>query len=271
VHVNSLGTPQSRREYVTELVKYFKQHKKQLSETDAKRLTKNPLRLLDSKEPGMEELRSSAPQLIEYLDEESKQHFMKVLEYLDEAEVPYMLNPYLVRGLDYYTRTCFEITMTTPPNPEMEGLALGGGGRYDGLIPLLGGRENTSAIGAALGIERLILAMKASGSMPAKHPKIDVFFCQLGDAARRKGLAVYEKFREAGVSIAEAFGKGTLKAQLELADKHKAAVAVILGQKEVLDGTIIIRDMESGAQEIVDVEKVVGIVAKRLQEDAKKE
>ncbi len=271
VNINSLGTPASRKEYVAELVKYFKQHKKSLSETDQKRLVKNPLRLLDSKEPGMEELKANAPQIFEYLDDASKQHFMKVLEYLDESEVPYLLNPYLVRGLDYYTKTTFELTLATAPSPELEGLALGGGGRYDGLVPMLGGRENTSAMGAGFGVERIILAMKAAGTMPPRREKIDVFFCQLGEAARRKGLAVYEKFREGGVMMAEAFGKGTLKAQLEIADKYKAPIAVILGQKEVLDGTIIIRDMESGAQEIVDVEKVVGIIAKRLQEPKAKE
>ncbi len=270
VQINSLGTPASRKEYVAELVRYFKQHKKALSETDLKRLAKNPLRLLDSKEPGMEELKANAPQIFEYLDEASKQHFMKVLEYLDESEVPYLLNPCLVRGLDYYTKTTFELMLSNPSSPDLDGLALGGGGRYDGLIPMLGGRENTSAMGAALGIERIVLAMKAAGTMPPKREKVDVFFCQLGEAARRKGLAVYEKFREGGVMVAEAFGKGTLKAQLEIADKYKAPVAVILGQKEVLDGTIIIRDMESGAQEIVDVEKVVGIIAKRIKEPAKK-
>lgn len=264
VQINSLGTPQSRKAYVAELVKYFKGHKKALSETDQKRLVKNPLRLLDSKEPGMEELKAGAPQIFDYLDEVSKQHFMKVLEYLDETEVPYALNPYLVRGLDYYTKTTFEIVLANPANPELDGLALGGGGRYDGLIPMLGGRENTSAIGSALGIERLVMAMKAANSMPPRRAKVDVFFCQLGEAARRKGLAVYEKFREGRIAVGEAFGKGTLKAQLEIADKLKAPIAVILGQKEVLDGTIIIRDMESGAQEIVDVEKVVGIISKRL-------
>lgn len=271
VQINSLGTPTSRKEYIAELVKYFKQHKKALSETDLKRLTKNPLRLLDSKEPGMEELKANAPQIFDYLDEASKQHFMKVLEYLDETEVPYALNPCLVRGLDYYTKTTFEIVLNSASTPDLEGLALGGGGRYDGLIPMLGGRENTSAMGAAMGVERLVLAMKAANVMPPRREKIDVFFCQLGEGARRKGLAVYEKFREGGIMVGEAFGKGTLKAQLEIADKLKAPVAVILGQKEVLDGTIIIRDMESGAQEIVDVEKVVGIIAKRLKDVAEKE
>ncbi len=266
VQVNSLGTPASRRAYVAELVKYFKANKKKLSETDQKRLVKNPLRLLDSKEPGMEELRSQAPQMIDYLDDESKQHFMKVLEYLDEAEVPYSLNPYLVRGLDYYTKTVFEVVLTNPSDEEGAQSALGGGGRYDGLIPLFGGREGTSAVGAALGLERVLMAVRAAGKLPDPRRRAQVFFCQLGEAARRKGLKIFEKFREAGIDVAEAFSKGNLKAQLEVADKLKAPIAVILGQKEVLDGTIIIRDMESGAQEIVDVEKVVALAMKRIQE-----
>jgi histidyl-tRNA synthetase len=266
VQVNSLGGPQSRKTYVAELVKYFKLHKKKLSETDQKRLLKNPLRLLDSKEPGMQELRDAAPQMIDYLDEDSKQHFMKVLEFLDEAEVPYSLNPFLVRGLDYYTKTVFEVVLTNPGTEEGAQSALGGGGRYDGLIPLLGGRENTGAVGAAMGLERIIIAMRAAGSLPDGRRRAQVFFCQLGEAARRKGLKVFEKFRESNVDVAEAFSKGNLKAQLEVADKLRAPIAVILGQKEVLDGTIIIRDMDSGAQEIVDVEKVVSIVQKRLLE-----
>ncbi|MBI1908367.1 histidine--tRNA ligase [Candidatus Uhrbacteria bacterium] len=265
LHVNSLGTPTSRREYIAQLVSYFKAHKNKLSETDKRRLLKNPLRLLDSKEPGMEELKAGAPQIVDYLDAESKQHFMKALEYLDEADVPYVLDPHLVRGLDYYTHTIFEVFMQNPKTEEMKGLALGGGGRYDGLVPMLGGRENTGAMGAGLGVDRTILAMKQSGvTQPHEEKRVDIFFCQLGDAARRKGLAVFEKIREGGMSCAEAFGKGSLKAQLEIADKLKAKLALILGQKEVLDGTIIIRDMDSGAQEIVDVEKVVGILARRV-------
>lgn len=271
VNINSLGTPAIRKTYVADLSKYFKTHAKKLSETDLKRLQRNPLRLLDSKEAGMEELKAGAPQLIEYLDDENKQHFMKVLEYLDEAEVPYTLNPFLVRGLDYYTKTVFELVSINPIGENGSQLALGGGGRYDGLIPLLGGREATGAVGAALGIERILLAMKSANAMPTPDRKADVFFCQLGEAARRKGLKIFEKFRQSGVNVAEAFAKGNLKAQLEIADKLDATLAIILGQKEVLDGTIIIRDMEAGAQEIVDVEKVVGIVVKRLQEEKKKQ
>lgn len=270
VQVNSLGTPQTRKSYIAELSRYFKGHSKKLSDTDKKRLTRNPLRLLDSKEPGMEELKADAPQIIEHLDDDSKQHFMKVLEYLDEAEVPYELNPYLVRGLDYYAKTVFELLPAAPAEGDGAQNALGGGGRYDGLIPLLGGREATPGCGAGIGIERVILAMKAAGKMPENRRRTQVFFCQLGEAARRKGLKIFEKFREAGIDVAEAFAKGNLKAQLEMADKYKAPLSVILGQKEVLDGTIIIRDMEAGAQEIVDAEKVVAIVQKRLEELARK-
>lgn len=262
--LNSIGTEDSRREYVMELVSYFKQFRKRLSDVDKKRLTKNPLRLLDSKEEGMDELRDGAPQILDWLDDDSKQHFMKVLEYLDEAEVPYELNPYLVRGLDYYTKTVFEVVEITD-DAERAQNSLGGGGRYDTLIELLGGREETPAIGIALGVERVIMAMKNQGVEFPKDRAVDVFFCQLGDASRKKGLMVFEDFRVAGVSIGEAFGKGALKAQLEMADKRKAKIALILGQKEVLDGTIIIRDMESGAQEIVNIDKVVPIVKRQLE------
>lgn len=266
VRINSLGTLAARKTYIAELSKYLKTVKKKLSEVDQKRLLRNPLRVLDSKEPGMDEIRAEAPQLIEYIDEESKQHFMRVLEYLDDAGVSYALNPYLVRGLDYYSRTVFELVLTNPGAEESAQSALGGGGRYDGLIPMFGGREETGAVGAAVGVERVLNAVKASGKPVEMKRNVDVFFCQLGEAARRKGLRVYEKFREAGVEVAEAFSKGNLKGQLEIADKLKAPFAVILGQKEVLDGTVIIRDMESGVQEIVDVEKVVALISKRLQD-----
>ncbi len=266
VSINSLGTVAARKTYIAELSKYLKSVKKKLSDVDQKRLLRNPLRVLDSKEPGMDEVRAEAPQLLAYIDEESKQHFMRVLEYLDDAGVSYTLNPYLVRGLDYYGRTVFELFLANPSADEGSQSALGAGGRYDGLIPMFGGREETGAVGAGIGVERVINAVKASGKLPDSKRQVEVFFCQLGEAARRKGLRVYEKFREAGVEVAEAFSKGNLKGQLEIADKLKAPFSVILGQKEVLDGTVIIRDMESGVQEIVDVEKVVTLVAKRLQD-----
>ncbi len=265
VKINSIGTKNTRQEYVMELVSYFKQFRRKLSDVDKKRLTKNPLRLLDSKEPGMEELKQDAPQIIDWLDDKSKQAFMKVLEYLDEVEVHYELDPFLVRGLDYYSKTVFEIVIAGNSNQKSQN-ALAGGGRYDALIEDLGGREEVQgAMGAAVGIERVIAAMKDAGVVVEQHRNIDVFFCQLGEAARRQGMNVFENFRREGIAIAEAFGKGSLKTQLEIANKQKARIALILGQKEVLDGTIIIRDMDTGAQEIVDSAKVMRIVKKILK------
>jgi histidyl-tRNA synthetase len=262
VQVNSIGTPESRQSYLAELISYFRPHRNKLSEDDKRRLQKNPLRLLDSKDPGMQELLAGAPQIVDWLDEESKQHFMKVLEYLDEVEVPYQLNPHLVRGLDYYTRTVFEIWEAGDEGERAQN-ALGGGGRYDGLVELIGGRP-TPACGFAMGLERIAKAMSDRQLSPEPRPKPAVFFAQLGDAARRVGLRLFEEFRAAGIPVAEAFGKNALKAQLEVANKLGVPYALLLGQKEVLDGTIIIRDMDSGAQEIVDSGKIVSIMKRKL-------
>lgn len=262
VEINSIGTPECRKTYLTELVAYFRQHRSRLSEDDKRRLQKNPLRLLDSKEEATRELLKSAPQILDWLDEKSREHFMKVLEFLEEMEIPYVLNPYLVRGLDYYSHTVFEF-MLADDLGEGSQTALGGGGRYDGLVELLGGRP-TPACGFALGLERIVRALEAKGINPPERRAPVVFFAQLGDAARRVGLKLFEEFRQSGIPVAEAFGKNALKAQLEAANKLAVPITLILGQKEVLDGTIIIRDMESGAQEIVDVKKAVALVQRKL-------
>lgn len=264
VEVNSIGTAETRRQYVVELTSYFRAFRNQLSDDDKMRLQKNPLRLLDSKEPYMAELLPEAPQIVDWLDEASKEHFMKVLDFLEEVQVPYRLNPYLVRGLDYYNRTVFEIYREGDSSSESAQGALLSGGRYDGLVQMLGGREGTAGCGFACGMERVVNAMRDLEIDPNPRFVPRVFFAQLGDAARRVGLKLFEDFRAAEIPLVEAFGKGSLKAQLEIANKMNAAHTLILGQKEVLDGTIIIRDMESGAQEIVDAHKVVALVSKRL-------
>lgn len=223
------------------------------------------MRILDSKEDVTRELLKEAPQILNWLDEKSKEHFMKVLEFLEEMEVPYVLNPYLVRGLDYYSHTVFEFMLADDPMDSSQS-ALGGGGRYDGLVEVLGGRP-TPACGFALGIERIVRALEAKGINPPERPAPRVFLAQLGDASRRVGLKLFEEFRRAGVNIVEAFGKNALKAQLESANKLGVELTLILGQKEVLDGTVIIRDMESGGQEIVDIKKVVALVQRKLAEE----
>jgi len=265
VQINSIGDNNTRQSYVNELTTYFKRHRAKLGEDDKRRLLKNPLRILDSKDPVVRELLADAPQIVDWLDDASKLHFTKVLEFLDEVEVPYILNPFLVRGLDYYNRTVFEFWQSGDEGEKSQN-ALGGGGRYDGLIELMGGREATPAVGFALGVERIAKLIKFD--VAHQPPAVSVFFAQLGDASRRVGLRLFEEFREANIPVAEAFGKSALKAQLDLANKLQVKFTLILGQKEVLDGTVIVRDMESGSQEIVDAAKVVNIIKRKLAAQA---
>jgi len=263
VQINSIGTLESRANYKNALVAYFRTKRHKLSEDDKKRLVKNPLRLLDSKEPEMQELKAEAPQIMDWLDEDSKAHFMQVLEYLDEAGVSYQLDPYLVRGLDYYTMTVFEVTPVSD-NADVAKLALGGGGRYDGLAELLGSGRPVPACGFALGIERVVTRMKEAMPDLGAPEKRDVFVAQLGEQGRKKAFAIFEELRGSGIRAAEALSKKAIKAQMEIANKMGAKWAVIIGQKEVLDGTAIVRDMDAGTQEIVDARKVVQEIKKKL-------
>lgn len=262
VVLNSIGTPESRREYVSELASYYRTKRNDICEDCKRRLLKNPLRLLDCKEPQCQPIKDAAPQIMDWLDEESKAHFMKVLEYLDEVQVPYELNSRLVRGFDYYTKTVFEFTVEGGEDGSQ--VALGGGGRYDGLVEQLGGQP-TPGCGVAIGLERVIIALKEK-NIPAPGPKRPrIFLAQLGEQARIKALGLFEDFRKAGIQIMQTFAKEGLKHQLESANKYGVPYTLILGQKEVLDGTILIRDMDSGTQETVDLKKVVGEVRKKLK------
>lgn len=269
VRINSLGNPESRANYKNALVAYFRSKKAKLSDDDKKRLLKNPLRLLDSKDPAIQELKAEAPQIVDWLDEESKSHFFRVIEFLDELGVPYQLDPYLVRGLDYYTKTVFE-WYAASDDMELAQTALGGGGRYDGLVESLGGRP-TPAAGFSFGLDRIVSRMKEkqqkqAGEAPLEYKPepVLVFIAQLGDMGRKKALALFEEFREAGIPVGEAFSKANIKAQMEMANRRGAKWAIVIGQKEVLDGTVQLRDMDAGSQEIVDVKKAVHEIKKKL-------
>lgn len=268
VRVNSLGTPESRANYKQALTAFFRSKKNQLSEDDKRRLAKNPLRLLDSKDPLMVELRSEAPQMVDWLDEDSKAHFMRVLEYLDEVGVRYELDPYLVRGLDYYTKTVFE-WYASSEDGELAQSAIGGGGRYDGLVESLGGQP-TAAAGMAFGLDRIASRLKEMdaqhGNVPVSSSMapVEIFLAQLGEMGRKRALVVFEEFRKAGIHVGEAFSKSSIKAQMDLANRRQAKWAIVIGQKEVLDGTAVIRDMDAGTQETVDVKKLIAEMKKKL-------
>jgi histidyl-tRNA synthetase len=192
------------------------------------------------------------------------------LEYLDELDIAYSLSPFMVRGLDYYNRTVFEVLPANPDeNEEKEEsgskrqVSLGGGGRYDSLVEHMGGRP-TPACGFGLGLERAIAKIKEL-NIPIKQDNENiVFLAQLGEQSRRKSMILFEELRRAGVKVRQSFTKDSLKAQLEEADRLGAVLCLILGQKEIMDGTILIRDMESGIQEVVDYKKINQEIERKL-------
>lgn len=266
IQINSLGTPAERKTYKQKLVAYYKTQAKYMQEHDLKNLAKNPMRLLDSKDEKMLAIREDAPQILDFLSDESKNHLTKVLEYVDEMEVAYDLNPYLVRGLDYYSHTVFEVW--SAGDQKAEQMALGGGGRYDGLVELLGGRP-TAAAGFALGIERIVLKLKELQKEPAPAFKPQIMVAQLGDAARRKAMGMFEKLRQEKLPVVEAFSKDNLKTQLEHANKLGVRYTLIIGQKELTEGTVLIRDMEGGVQETIPYTKIVREMKKRFEPEVK--
>ena len=263
IQVNSIGCKTCRKEYRELLVNYLESKRNKLCQNCKIRLETNPLRILDCKEDKCYQVAVSAPQSIDHLCDECRVHFKTLLEYLDELDLPYIINPQLVRGLDYYTKTVFEIW-----SGEEEGRkqSLGGGGRYDDLVKILGG-EATPAIGFALGIERLIIEMKRVQARPYRAPKPKVFLAQLGDLAKKKSLRLFSELEKNGILVAESFGRGGLKSQLRVADRLGVEITLILGQKEALDGTVIVKNMVSGVQEIVNADKLIDIIKKKLKED----
>lgn len=263
IQVNSIGCPVCRKDYRELLVNYFESKKNKLCQDCKRRIETNPLRVLDCKEDKCSQVAASAPQSVDHLCDECRTHFKNLLEYLDELDLPYVINPHLVRGLDYYTKTVFEIWSG---DEKARKNSLGGGGRYDGLVKMLGG-EPTPAIGFGLGIERLIIEMKRVQARPYKMPKPRVFLAQLGELAKKKSLKLFSDLEKNGILTAESFGKGGLKSQLRVADKLGVEVTLILGQKEALDGTVIIKNMNSGVQETVTLDKLVDLIKKKLKAD----
>jgi len=261
VEINSIGDSQCRPYYKKLLKSYLRSREGALCTDCRNRSKTNPLRILDCKEEKCQRIMSQAPQTIDHLCDDCHQHFKDVLEFLDEAAIPYRLNPYLVRGLDYYTKTVFEIVAQSPQGESLGSLV--GGGRYDGLAKILGGR-NTAAMGGAAGIERIVAVMKEQGIVPSKTIAPKVFFSQIGQLAKIKSLKLFEDFRKANILIVESLGRDSLRAQMSKANKLGVAYSLILGQKETLDGTIIIRDMKTGKQTIAKMDKVVAEIKKML-------
>lgn len=262
IHINSIGDKICWGKYREELKLYYRNKVKYLCKNCKKRFKENPLKMLDCKEEKCVALKASAPNSVDYLDKACHDHFKLVLEFLDELNIPYILDPYLVRGLDYYTRTVFEII---PEDVSGSQITLASGGRYDYLVSQLGGKP-VPAIGGSIGIERVVNEMRRRDvKVNIIKAKTRVFMAQLGDLAKKKSLKLFEEFRKNNIYVSESFGRDSVKAQLRVADRLGADLALIIGQKEALDNTVILREMQSGVQEVVPLERIINEVKKRLK------
>ncbi len=248
LHLNSLGTPQSRAAYRGRLVEYFRARESSLDEDSRRRLTGNPLRILDSKNPALQDLIAGAPSLADHLDEASALHFARLRRSLDAVGVAYVVNPRLVRGLDYYSRTVFEWVTTDLGAQD----AVCSGGRYDGLVAQLGG-DPVPAIGWALGQERIVELMRLKGRVGAEAAP-HVYLVLGGEAAEDAGIALAESLRDGvpGLRVETNCGAGSFKSQLKRADRSGASHAVILGDEELARGVASVKPLreESAQREV---------------------
>ena len=255
IEINSLGSKKCRTKYNKDLKKYLK--KESLCSDCTNRLDKNPLRFLDCKEESCQRIKVGAPKIIDYLEEDTKKEFMSVLETLDFIGIPYSLNHSLVRGLDYYTKTVFEISLK---NKDGDSLSLGGGGRYDNMIKLFGGGQ-VPACGFGIGIERVASEMKNKKEIADK--KNIFYLAQLGSSAKNNCFQILEEARKANLNnIYSSLQKDSLKAQLNQANKLGVCYVLILGQKEFLEKKIIIRDMKTGEQETIKQDNLIKTLKK---------
>ncbi len=241
LEINSLGVAESRASYRAALVEYFNSVKSRLDEDSIRRLAKNPLRILDSKNPDMRTVIAGAPLMLDHLDDESAGHFAGLQALLDAAGVEYEVNPRLVRGLDYYSRTVFEWVTDALGSQN----AVCAGGRYDGLVEKLGGRA-TPAIGWAMGVERLVSLYEAcGGNFPSVAP--DVYLVAVGDGTGERAFALAEELRDGvgGVRVETNLGGGSFKAQMKRADKSGAQYALVLGEQELSEARIGLKPLRS--------------------------
>ena len=257
VHINSIGDQDSREDYIKELKAFYRKHMNDLPATDRERLKTNPLRILDSKDPKTIAINEEAPESIQHLSNKSKKHFKEVLEYMEELGISYQINKSLVRGLDYYSETVFEIKEIIKDEKGETELSICGGGRYDYLAEKMGFKREVPSVGVALGVERVIQSPWWKGLDPRNIKKPKVYFIQFGFEAKLKSLGILEQLRKARIPVAQSISKDSLSSQLGQAEKQGMNIVLIFGQKEAMDGTVIVKDMKKRAQATVAIEDLV--------------
>ena len=262
VQINTIGSLASRKKYKEVLEDFYVGKERAVPDQYKETIYKNPMRLLDSKNEDLQILAKMAPKMEDYLDKDSLDYHEEFKGYLDELEIEYTENPTLVRGLDYYNKTVFEFWDKHKGAQN----AVGGGGRYDGLIELMGG-DPAPAVGFACGMERLIANMKIQKVKPPCKDDLHVFVAQLGKEAKKKCLGLINNLRESGIKTTGALGKGSINVQLGMANKFKVPYTVLVGLNEVREGTAIIRNMKRGSQETVPFDEVVQTLIERIGEE----
>lgn len=251
--INSVGCPKCRSKYRTMLQDFFRDKLDDLCEDCRSRFDRSPLRILDCKKDSDKPYMADAPKITDCLCDECSDHFAKLKEHLANAGISFQHDPRLVRGLDYYTKTAFEIKY--PPLGAQSAVA--GGGRYDGLIEEMGGSP-TPAVGFATGLERLLLALESQKLLPEKNRSVDAYVVALGEAAQSEGFKLLNNLRKAGLSAAMDFAGRSMKAQMKQANKLGARYALILGDDEIAEGVVMLRSMSDSQQEKVALAEVIG-------------
>lgn len=260
VEINSIGCRECRPAYVRELTQYYRKHIARLCDNCKQRIKTNPLRLLDCKDAQCAPLKAAAPESVSALCVPCKQHFKEVLEYLTSLDISYRINNNLVRGIDYYTHTVFEILEEVTADETNENgekkkipLAIAGGGRYDYLARAMGSKKDVPAVGASIGVDRVIALPSYNAPMPKILKKPKMYFIQLGFEAKLRSLEVIEILRKARIPVLHSLNKDSLSIQLANAERLELPFSIILGQKEALDRTVIIRNMANRSQDTVKI------------------
>lgn len=255
--INSMGCSACRPAYRDKVRAYMHEHASELCEDCLERAEVNPLRAFDCKKPGCKEVMAHAPLITDYLCEDCKQHYDSVKTYLDAAGVAYNEDPALVRGLDYYTRTVFEVQVTEGMGSQN---AIGGGGRYDKLAEEVGGRS-TPGLGFALGYERCAIALQAQGKTFPRASRCDVFFACVDASTKKKAFSLVQQCRDAGIYAEMDHQNRSLKSQFKLADKLDAATVAILGPDEIAQGKVKLRNMTSHEEQMISFDALLGNLA----------
>lgn len=258
IDINSIGDKECRASYIKELVSYYKKNINNLPSIDKERLKTNPLRILDSKESKTIEINRGAPDSISHLCPSCKKHFKEVLEYLEQMEIPYNINKFLVRGLSYYTRTVVEIIQEDEETGNK--ITIAGGGRYDYLGKQLGSKKDIPAVGISIGVDRVIESPWYTKLCPRIIKKPKIYFIQIGTEAKLKSLNVIEILRKGKIPISQSISKDNLSAQLAIAEKLEMKYAIIFGQKEALEDSVIFRDMSNRSQDTIKIENLLDYI-----------